>query len=56
MRDAKICLWLHSKLGANYVVRGVIISVVCLAERQVTQQSAHALMPPISKRILLVMK
>lgn len=39
----KVCGWFYSELGANSLVRGDVIRVVCLAERQVSQQSIHAL-------------
>ena len=43
MCEAEICRWLHSKLGANFLVWRDVIWVVCWAELRVSQQSIHAL-------------
>lgn len=43
VRESEVCGWLYSELSANSVVREDVAFVVCLAERQVPGQSAHAL-------------
>ena len=43
VRETEVCCWFYAEVGANALVRGNVIWVVCLVERLVSRQSVHTL-------------
>ena len=43
VRETEVCCWFYAEVGANALVRGNVIWVVCFVERLVSRQSIRTL-------------